>query len=486
MSQITRRDFLKTTALSAAALSSTALEVLAVSRQAALQRKGPPKKVIVIGAGLAGLSAAYELTQAGHDVTILEAQMRSGGRVLTLREPFSDGLYEEAGATSIPDTHNITLRYIQLFGIPLSPGSSADLDTITYHRGKRIRITKGTTPELPYNLTPEDKKLGWGIWPKYRPASVFQEIGHPAEPNWSPDSLRKYDQMSYAEFLRSHGAYPEAIAFMTAGTGSEGVSALAVLRELAAERGAEKSYRIRGGCDLLPGAFAERLKEKIRYGSPVVKIEHNTQGVLVTFLQAEAHQKVEGDHLVCTIPFSVLRQIEISPPFSRQKHRVVEQLPYRPCVRVFLQSRKRFWLDEGLDGKAWTDLPIGEVASTPSNQPGPRGVLQCYATGLAARRLIAMKESERIRYALEQVEKVYPGIRENFEGGTSKCWDEDPWARGCSSSYKPGQMSELWPYIARPEGRVHFAGDHTSAWNRWMQGALESGIRAAREVNEAP
>ena len=85
-----------------------------------------------------------------------------------------------------------------------------------------------------------------------------------------------------------------------------------------------------------------------------------------------------------------------------------------------------------------------------------------------------------------QEEKVFPGMRQNFEGGVSKCWDEDPWARGASSWYKPGQMSELWPHIARAEGRVHFAGDHTSTYNRWMQGALQSGNRAAREVNEAP
>lgn len=97
-----------------------------------------------------------------------------------------------------------------------------------------------------------------------------------------------------------------------------------------------------------------------------------------------------------------------------------------------------------------------------------------------------MKEAERIRFTLEHMEKVYPGIRQNFEGGTSKCWDEDEWARGDYAWFKPGQMTSLLPHIARPEGRVHFAGEHTSPWTGWMQGALESGIRAAREVNEAP
>ena len=89
-------------------------------------------------------------------------------------------------------------------------------------------------------------------------------------------------------------------------------------------------------------------------------------------------------------------------------------------------------------------------------------------------------------FALEQMEKVYPAIRENFEVGASKCWDEDEWARGDYAWFKPGQMTSLIPHIARPEGRIHFAGEHASAWPGWMQGALESGNRAAREINEAP
>jgi monoamine oxidase len=105
--------------------------------------------------------------------------------------------------------------------------------------------------------------------------------------------------------------------------------------------------------------------------------------------------------------------------------------------------------------------------------------------GPRARQLASLKESERISFVLEHTEKLFPGIRENFEVGVSKCWDEDEWERGASSWYKPGQMSELWPHVARPEGRVHFAGEHTSAWIRWMQGALHSGNRVAREVNDA-
>ena len=97
-----------------------------------------------------------------------------------------------------------------------------------------------------------------------------------------------------------------------------------------------------------------------------------------------------------------------------------------------------------------------------------------------------MSESERINFALEHVDTIYPGMRNHFEGGVTKCWDDDEWARGASAYYKPGQFSSLLPHVARPEGRIHFAGEHTSVWiDGWMQGALESGDRVAREVNAA-
>lgn len=485
-----RREFLRQSVLAAAAFSVPSLG-MQVASQDRLERKGAVKKVIVMGAGLAGLSAAYELTQAGHDVILLEARTRPGGRVYTLREPFSDGMYAEAGARMIPDTNDITLKYVSLFRLPLDPARPPNLRTVFHLRGKRITPARGENPDWPLDLTPEEKRLGIdGMWAKYEPESIYQEIGDTAASGWPFDSLKKYDRMSYADFLRGQGASSEALALLTLdaahwGDGLDTVSALVVLRDTAQYRKAKNWYRIRGGNDLLPKAFAARLKEKILYGSPVVRIEHNERGVRIIFEQAGAHQTISGDYLVCAVPFSVLRQIEVAPRFSPAKQKVIEQLRYFSAARVSLQSRKKFWVDQGFDGTARTDLPISEAFDMTCNQPGPRGVLQCYAGGPQARQITAMKESERVSFVLEQMEQLHPGIRENFEGGISKCWDEDEWARGASSWYKPGGMTELWPHVAQREGRVHFAGDHSSPWIRWMQGALYSGNRAAREVNEA-
>jgi monoamine oxidase len=484
-----RRDFLKQAALAAAALSVPPFSTFAFGH-GTLERRGASKKVIIIGAGLAGLAAAYELTHAGHDVTILEARTRPGGRVHTLRDTFTEGLYAEAGAARIPNHHHFTLKYAELFGLTLDPFQPPDLPSVYYVRGRRIKVTPGQDVEWPYKLTPEERKLGLsGMRQKYI-WSMLSEVGDVTDPSWPPpDALKKYDQMNRSDFWRSRGASSEAIALLSLGGAddrAETWSALFMLRNQALNQKLTQYYKIRGGTDLLPKAFATRLAEKIHYAAPVVKIEQNAQGVKAVFLHAGSYHTTTGEYLICAVPFTVQKNIEVSPAFSVEKQRAIEQLPYLSVSKIFLQSRKRFWVSEGLTGFATTDLPIGQVWDTTYKQPGVRGILQAFPISLHSRRVTEMLEKERINFALEQVETVYPGARENFEGGVSKCWDEDEWARGGTAFYKPGQFSSLLPHVARPEGRVHFAGEHTSVWiDGWMQGALESGNRVAREVDAA-
>lgn len=484
-----RRDFLKQAGIAAAALSAPLLTTFA-SSQGGLQRRGAPKKVIIIGAGLAGLSAAYELTQAGHDVTVLEARTRPGGRVHTLRDPFAEGLYAEAGAARVPNHHHFTLRYVELFGLSLDAFEPPDSPSVYHVRGKTIQVTPGQKVEWPYELTAEERALGvTGMRQKYI-WSMLSELGDVTDPSWPPpQTLRKYDQMNRSDFWLNRGATPEAVALLSLGgidDRAETWSTLFMLRNQALNRKLERYYKIRGGNDLLPKAFAARLSEKIHYAAPVVRIEQGAQGVKTVFLHAGSYQTLTGDYLVCAVPFSVQKNIEVAPAFSVEKQRAIEQLPYLSASKIFLQSRKRFWLSAGLNGFATTDLPIGQVWDATYKQPGIRGILQAFPISLHSRRVTGMAERERINFALEQVEMIFPGMREHFEGGVTKCWDDDEWARGASAYYKPGQFSSLLPHVARPEGRVHFAGEHTSVWiDGWMQGALESGNRVAREVNDA-
>lgn len=487
---LNRRAFIHLGLFTGAALVSASIHPKPSSSQAPLKRNGNPKQVIIIGAGMAGLTAAYELAQAGHRVTILEARDRVGGRVYTVREPFTEGLYAEAGAFWLAANHEYTMKYVQRFNLPLVSNTSRRVFSNCYARGEQIDLATETPAAFPFKLTAQEQKLGVnGMFMKYFGAGL-QQIGDASRIDWTSDITKLYDKMTVAEYLRRQGASSEAIALLQLGylnlwgDGINEYSALQLLRDLALNT-APTYYQIKGGNDLLPKAFAAKLSEQILYNTPVTKIEQNANGVQVVYLKNGSPQTMTGDYVICTAPFSVLKRIQVTPSLSANKQTAIEQLAYTSVARVMLQSKQKFWLDRGIKGYTSTDLGITIAGDATFNQSGKKGILESLMIGESAREISAMNENLRLEFAIAQMQKAYPGIKQNFERGFSKCWDEDEWSQGGYVWFKPGQMSTLNPHIARPEGRIHFAGEHTSAWTGWIQGAIESGDRVAREINQA-
>ncbi len=482
-----RRDFLKMCISGAATIPALRLEAAGL-QFTPLEQKAPAKKVIVIGAGLAGLAAAYELTQAGHEVTVLEVRLRPGGRVRTLREPFSDGLYAEAGARIFSDSYPRLIHYAKLLDVPFGPIPAGAFASLYHLRGQRLTVEAGEPVAWPYDLSAEERRLGpFGILLKHV-LPVLKQIGDPTLPDWRLDPVKHYDQTTFNEFLRQQGASNEALELLRRtfffGEGSETTSALQYLvAYLATFLQGQGFYAFRGGNDLLPRALAARLQDRIHYGATVVKISHGPKGVEAVFQQGAASHTLEAEHLICAVPFSHLRHMEVSPSFGSQEEAVIQELEYGSVARVYLQVRSRFWEREGVTGSAYTDLPIMEVAEQPfprPETPTPRGILEAFVQGPEAHRVAGMNPGERIEFALEHMEKVHPGVRQYVEGGTSKFW-----GHGGYTEFGPGQMTAWLPLTERPEGPVHFAGEHTSRLAGTMEGALESGQRAAQEVNEA-
>jgi monoamine oxidase len=482
----TRREFLRqlTFATLSAATGFTPLAVRGVA----------PKRVIVVGAGLAGLSAAYELGALGHDVTVLEAQQRPGGRVQTLRGLFEDGLFAEAGASRIPSSHDLTLGYTRMFGLVLVPFAPTSVPSIRYVYGQRTRILPNAPFEWPSGIPAEQKRLTPAEVRRRYIAPLVEQITDPFSAAWIPESLKQFDHVTRDEYLRSQGVSHAALHLMNLGSTpvARYRSFLDVLHENAVERelrrraGVDNAQllKIDGGNDLLPRAFADRLAGRIRYGCAVHRIEQDAQGVRVFFRIGQSSESSAAGEVLCAIPFSTLRTITFSPALTSEKRRAIASLPYESATRIYLQTRVRYWIGEGLSGLADTDHPM-EIWDSTYGQAGTRGILMSFNRGPKARELGRKSKAAQLRFGLKAIEEAYPGVQKNYERGFVKVWDRDPWARGAVAYLLPGQVFSLAPHITRAEGRIHFAGEHASSLRGWMQGALESGRRAATEIDAA-
>jgi monoamine oxidase len=482
---VTRRDFLRAAVAAAAALSLDGVSV--ARKRGGLRLQGAPLNVVVLGGGLAGLSAAFELQKAGHNVTLLEARKNPGGRVRTIRGVFSDGLYAEAGALSFPSDHVFTYGYATDFKLPLTPSYKFGLNQMADVNRQIFELS--ATP-IPLNLTAAEQKAGViGLIFLYL-GQYMNNLGNARRPGWPPPELDSLDQVSCKQLLQSLGASDDAIALIQAsqlgllGFGIDSVSALdCIFTESIASNG--PFYQIAGGNDLLPQAFRENFTGAYRKRAIVQSVAQDQGGVTIGYLRNGTLQTIRADRVVCALPFSVLGDIAITPPFSDAKQQAINGLKLTPVTRTYLQFSSKIWEDRGLDGYAITDLEMQNTYSPTLTQGGTRGILASYAGGQNALDLAAMSERDRESLVLGQMSRVLGDLSSRFELGTTQIWQEDPYARGAYTYFQPGQMSTLLSAAQQPEGLIHFAGEHTSAWHGWMNGALESGNRVAAEINQA-
>jgi monoamine oxidase len=474
---IDRRRFLR---------SALALPIAALPSAVRQRDAGSAAPIVVVGAGLAGLRAAALLRAAGRPVLVLEARGAPGGRVRTIRTVFSDGLYAEAGAIRIPGMHETVLQ--------LAKDHRLDLVPFGFSTGASLVTVKGTTVRSPGGLSdagsrlalrPEESGLSQGtLLQRYvgdLPADISELVPSAATyARW-----QSYDRITWPEWLRARGASEGAITLMTLGGESKTLSALYVLRQFALLRSTTQFFKIQGGMDRLPRAMAAALGARVRYRASVVRINRASRAVRVEYLQGGRTRRIEAARVILAIPFSTLRQIDVRPAFSSAKARVIEELPYFPATRFLLQTRSRFWEAAGLSGSARSDQPA-EMWDCTYDQPGERGILGCTVGGELGDSLARKTAAETLASGIDVVAQTFPEVRAQFDKGSAMRWVLEPWSRGAFAVFHPGQMTSMMPDIARPEGRVHFAGEHTSSWMGWMEGALQSGERAAREILAEP
>lgn len=450
-------------------------------------KSSKPKKVIIVGAGLAGLSAGYELIQAGHDVQILEAQHRVGGRIYTLREPFAKGLYAEAGAMRIPRAHKLTMAYVNKFDLQTQDFMMSNSQAYVYIDGFKRRMSEiQANPDvLEFETSDKEKgKLAGDNWEE-----LIKPLVQKIEKEGWDDVIKKYDQYSVREFLELNGWSEGLIEMFGLLNNQESVMNSSFL-ELFREDGGNyytNMCEIVGGMDNLSHAFLPALNSYIRYGAKMVAVDQTPDEAIIHYHTPAGHFETRADYAIITVPFPVLRHVEILKPFSRAKQRAIRQLHYDASAKIFFQMKRRFWeTDEDIHGGGTvTDLAIRNLFYTNYGKETGRGILLAsYTWSEDAQRWGSLPPHERIHQALENVAAIHPQAREEFEAGASHMWHDDPFAGGAFALFDPGQQTLLHDEIVKPEGRIHFAGEHASLYHAWIQGAFESGIRAAIEIHK--
>jgi monoamine oxidase len=496
-----RREFIRRLlAYSGAAAAASAVPALA-----AVPESGRTLTIVIVGAGLAGLVAAYELEKRGHRIVLLEADARhTGGRVRTLR--FADGRYGEAGAMRIPEVHALTRQYIAELGVPTRRFVGWNERAYYFARGERRRISDVTGLYPRYRLTERERsmKAPDDFWSAAisEPAKALTDAEKKelrADTIVSP-KLRAYDRQTLLQLFEAAGLSQEAIELCAITAGEETLlmsAATETLREEVEQVWSKSFDEIVGGTDRFAAAFASRLRSKPRHGCVVTKLTQDPRRAAAIYREGTAEKRVEGDYLLCTVPLPVLSRIVIEPEVSGPKWRAIRQLNYDSSTKVLAVAHRRFWeSDDGIyGGGTFTDLPTGATyypsdnadAKDPRVSAGPGVMLASYSWGQTARRLASLRSDEREATVLRHLARVHPQLAQPgiVRETRSWSWDNHPYSGGAFAWFDPGQHTELHRHVIAPEGRIHFAGEHASLTHTWMQGALESALRAVREMLEA-
>ncbi|MCX4750846.1 FAD-dependent oxidoreductase [Kitasatospora sp. NBC_01287] len=514
-----------------------------------LPARAARKKVLVVGAGVAGLTAATLLKQAGHEVVIIEANAsRTGGRVKTFRGFKDPALYAEAGAMRLPDFHPLVLALADklnlkrrlFYNADVAPGAepTGPLPPVSYQAftgeswsngspqgpftpppatdRRLIRVNDLATTRAGYANSPQRINESFGTDATSTMADTINAALAPVTvPTNQPIDtqldawtriIQDYDDYSTHRFLIEQAGWDLATV-QAAGTLENLTSRLhysliPTLMDHAVIQPGNRYWELEGGTDTLTTALAAPLRNELRMGRRMTRLVQTDTGVRIETTAESGTEEscdgaptgpvesFEGDYAIVTIPFSALRFCSVEPLMSYPKRRAVNELHYDAATKVLLEFKTRFWEQggTGFTGGGCTSDSPSRFTYMPSHSPAgsPGGVLLAsYTWSDDAMRWDSLTPGERYAFALDDLARLFgPGVRKEFTGrAATQSWARARYALGEAGIFTPGQLHELHPATRTVEGRVHFAGEHTSLKPAWIEGALESAVRTFLEVH---
>lgn len=474
---LTRRKALKITA---GAL------VLAEMAQAAPK----PKRVIVVGGGIGGLSCAFELMERGHDVTLLEASRRTGGHVKTIKEPLPDGLYADVGAEHFtkPGYHQYW-KYVEKFDLPVLPWERRQnmYRKIGGTWYTEVQLAdKGVLAGFGFNAREIDyiAEHGWRELPMLYFAPYIAKFKDEYQPFGI--GMDEFDQMTLGDVLANDGLSDTARSYVGARKpgekGNGDSSALYTLWQAAIPkmRGLpmfkREVFHLKGGNQLLPDTFAAKLGERVQRNRDVFAIDHNAQGVTVHYKVAEQEKSLSADHLVMCVSPLVLPRIKVTPDWPAEKAFALQNTPMGMQSRVLLVTKDAFWKGDVPSINLETGhSQMSLVYETAADVPGSRRVLM--GSGLPA---------QTPEDTIKAFREFYPGKKPDTieQCVVHEWWKEEPLAYGCERKAFPfGQLAKIWPHLIEPVGRIHFAGAAYDNLPWGMDAATRSANRVAEQID---
>lgn len=442
--------------------------------------------VVVIGAGIAGLTAAYRLQQAGVDVKVFEAQKRIGGRMFSL-ENFLPGQVIELGGELI-DTQHWHIRSLAAeLEIPLDDFVFDGWDVhrdLWFFDGRRL-----TEKDVVEAFVPVSEKILASL------AELGGDVSYA-----TPNGGELLDRLSIAEWLEGAGvegwmrklldvAYTAEVGLET---GEQ--SALNFLTFIDPNPlpfrifgGSDERFHVQGGNDRIPRELAKRLGDRIETEARLEAVRKAADGSLVcTVRRGGASREVSADAVVLAIPFTLLREVSLheSLGLPLAKREAIAKLGYGTNSKLMVGFKEKIWRRQGSNGSTLTDLPYQITWETSRLQPGTTGILTNFSGGQHGLEIGNGTTEDQVRALLPQLERIYPGITKTYAGRAERfVWPTFPWTRGSYACYRPGQWTDFGGVEGEPVGNLFFAGEHCSATAQgFMEGGCETGEKAAQDI----